>query len=111
MTPVRKWIHRRPIEPPINPLADLPVVTLASPHRHDFACINLREKTWRRAWRYKCPDERDTRHVNRTCAYSDLLCGHRSVSVPPAGWRAAVESEFCEQDGWGADLCSTPKEH
>ena len=82
-----------------------------SSHRHDFACINLREKTWRRAWRYKCPDERDARHFNRTCAYSDLLCGHRSVSVPPAGWRTAVESEFCEQDGWGADLCSTSKGH
>ena len=84
---------------------------LPCPHRHDFACINLREKTWRRAWRYKCPDERDTRHVNRTCAYSDLLCGHRSVSVPPAGWRAAIEREFCQQGGWGAELCTTPKGH
>lgn len=79
--------------------------------RHDFSCLNLRARTWRRAWNYPCPDERDTRHVNRTCAYSDLLCGHRSVSVPPAGWRAAVEREFCNQGGWGADLCSTPKGH
>ena len=80
-------------------------------HRHDFACLNLRAKTWRRAWKYSCPDKRDARHVNRTCAYSDLLCGHRSVSVPPAGWRAAIEREFCQQGGWGAELCSTPKGH
>ena len=80
-------------------------------HRHDFACLNLRAKTWRRAWKYNCPDKRDARHVNRTCAYSDLLCGHRSVSVPPAGWRAAIEREFCQQGGWGAELCSTPKGH
>ena len=83
----------------------------ALPRRHDFSCLNLRARTWRRAWKYPCPDERDTRHVNRTCAYSDLLCGHRSVSVPPVGWRAAVELEFCKQSGWGADLCSTPKGH
>ena len=80
-------------------------------HRHDFACLNLRAKTWRRAWKYNCPDKRDARHVNRTCAYSDLLCGHRSVSVPPVGWRAAIEREFCQQGGWGAELCSTPKGH
>lgn len=78
---------------------------LAFLHKHDFSCVNLRMRTWRRAWSYSCPDLRDPSTVNRTCAFSDLLCGHKDVARPIIRWQNDIEREFCGQPGFTHVLC------
>ena len=69
------FLERCSTHSPCHAMPSLPAACHTLPRRHDFGCLNLRAMKWRRAWKYRCPNERDTRHVNRTCAYSDLLCG------------------------------------
>ena len=92
--------------------------------RNDFACVNVRSRTWRPRLSWDCSglsDELHLRtHTNQTCVYSDLLCGHRSVAAPPArSWKSEVWASFCRpgrwvragKPEWSQEMCETPHGH